>query len=118
MSTNEIFAPLATLQLAATHPTTPVSGDPARFGEMPLVCVVSESATTSRGTFARGGVYTLSVKGVDGGGNAAVAAGDILYYVDADTPVLSKKTAGHRFGIALEAVNSGATATIRVAVDY
>jgi hypothetical protein len=64
------------------------------------------------------GVFQLSVKGVDGGGNAAVAAGDILYYVDADTPKLSKKATGHRFGYALDAVLSGATTSIRVKVGY
>jgi hypothetical protein len=65
-----------------------------------------------------GGVYDLSVKGIDGGGNSAVAAGDILYYTDADSPPISKKATGVRFGYALEAVGSGATATIEVAVGY
>jgi hypothetical protein len=59
-------------------------------------------------------VGDFSVKGVDGNGNSAVAVGDAIWYVDADTPKLSKKSAGYFFGIALEAVNSAATATIQV----
>jgi len=59
-------------------------------------------------------VVSVSVKGVDGGGNSAVAVGDKLYYVDADTPPISKKTSGTFFGYALGAVSSGATATINV----
>lgn len=62
----------------------------------------------------RGGVFTCSVKGIDGSGNSAVAVGDPLYYVAADTPNVSKKTAGFLIGYALETVGSSATATIRV----
>jgi hypothetical protein len=61
-------------------------------------------------------VYDLSVKGVDDNGNSAVAVGDALFYVDADTPKVSKKASGYYIGIALETVNSGATATINVMV--
>jgi hypothetical protein len=64
------------------------------------------------------GVATFSVKGIDGGGSSAVAVGDILYYVNADTPKISKKNTGVRFGYALEAVSSGSTATIRVKIGY
>jgi hypothetical protein len=60
------------------------------------------------------GVYAVSVAAVNGGGNSAVAVGDPIYYVDADTPKLSKKTAGVLFGFALETIGSGSTATINV----
>ena len=101
------------LTLVCSHPTTPAAGDPVRFGGF---CGVAESAedTDGKTVVITEGVVSVSVKGVDGSGNAAVAVGDVIYYVDADTPVLSKKTAGKQFGYALEAVASSATATIKV----
>jgi hypothetical protein len=59
-------------------------------------------------------VADVSVKAVDGSGNSAVAVGDAIWYVDADTPKLSKKASGYFFGFALETITGGATATIRV----
>lgn len=120
MSTNEIFDPGDKLALAATHPTTPVSGGPARLGQIPLVCLVTEATNGGDGlaSYTLTGVHDLSVKGIDGSGNAAVVAGDILYYTDGDTPVLNKKTTGVRFGYALEGVSSGGTDTIRVKLGY
>jgi predicted RecA/RadA family phage recombinase len=105
------------LSLAATNPATPVSGDPVRVGQVPGVALTDERADGTT-TIQTDGVFTLSVKGVDGSGNAAIAAGDIVYYVDADTPKLSVKTTGVRFGYALDAVSSGATTAIRVKVGY
>ncbi len=102
------------LTIACTHPATPVAGGPVRIGEF---CGVAESAEAADGTTVvlTRGVVDVSVKAVDGSGNAAVAVGDKLYYTDADTPPLSKKTSGARlFGHALEAVTSGATDTINV----
>ncbi len=58
--------------------------------------------------------WDLSVKAVNDSGNSAIAVGDLIYYVDADTPKLSKKNSGYFFGYAQEAVISGATATINV----
>ena len=118
MATNRIFKDGDQLQLAATHPATPASGDPVRVGQIPGVALTNEDTADGLTTIQFDGVFDLSVKGVDGGGNSAVAVGDILYYVDADTPVLSKKTAGVRFGYALEAIASGGTDTIRVKVGY
>lgn len=105
------------LSVVATDPATPKSGDPVLVGQLPAVATTNERAdgTTSVDTH---GVFNLSVKGVDGGGNSAVAAGDLIYYVAADTPKLSKKATGVRFGYALAAVTSGSTATIPVKVGY
>jgi hypothetical protein len=65
------------------------------------------------------GVFTLSVKGENNAGNVAVAIGDILYHEAAATPKVNKdNVAGIRFGYALQAVTSGATATIRVKIGY
>jgi len=89
------------------------SGAPGLLGQLGFVAETDvRTDGTVTGAFA--GVYNLSVKGVDAGGNSAVAAGDIIYYVTADTPKLSKKNTGVRFGIALAAVTSGSTATIAV----
>lgn len=103
--------------MTCTDPTTPASGDPVHVGQIPGVALVAED-TAGLTTAALDGEFTLSVKGVDGGGNSAVADGDILYYVDADTPKLSKKTTGVRFGYARGAVISGATTTIPVEIGY
>ena len=101
-----------------SHPATPVSGDPVRVGELTGIALTNEgdggNAPTET-TVLFGDYYaTHSVKGVDGGGNSAVAVGDKLYYVDADTPPLSKKNTGRFYGFASDAVASGATTTIEV----
>jgi len=59
-------------------------------------------------------VYDLSVKGINDGGNSAVAVGDQIFINMDDTPVLSKKQTGEFFGFALEIVESAATTTINV----
>lgn len=117
MAKNIVFEDGDQIALAATDPTTPASGDPVVVGQLPGVALINEQAD-GKTTIKTNGVAALSVKGVDGGGNSAVAAGDILYYVAADTPKISKKNTGVRFGYALEAVSSGATTTIRVKIGY
>lgn len=103
------------LRVVCSHPTTPASGDPVRYGEMTGVALVAEDADGfTQVDFTPGRGWDLSVKGVDGAGNSAVAVGDKIYYVDADTPPLSKKATGRFFGFANGAVTSGATATIEV----
>lgn len=124
MARTEVFRDGRNLQLTATHPTTPTSGGPVRYGELVGVAVNAEDATSGRTTVTLAGVHLLSVKGIDGVGNSAVAAGDKLYYTDADTPPISKKATGRFVGYAVEAqiggtsyagtVTSGSTATIPV----
>lgn len=109
--------PGKTINAAATHPATPASGDPVRVGEIPGVAITKEAEggnAAGECTIALEGVFNLSVKGIDGGGNSAVAKGDKIYYNDADTPPLSKKVAGKLFGKALGTVSLGATTTIPV----
>lgn len=119
MATNEVFDPGDNLSVTCSHPTTPASGDPVRYGELVGVAQTDERTDGTTSVTFRG-VHLLSVKGVDGGGNSAVAVGDKLYYVDADTPPISKKTSGRFVGHAVEAngnagtVGAGATATIPV----
>lgn len=119
MAKNLIYGEVKGLAVVCSHPATPASGDPVRFGEMTGVALTDEGEGGAGSTetvvdFTPGNVYDLSVKGVDGSGNAAVAVGDKLYYTDADTPVLNKKTTGRFFGFALEAISSGSTDTIKV----
>lgn len=117
MAKNRKYVEGDNLSVVVTNPAAPVSGDPVRYGQRPGVALTDERAdgTTS---VQFDGVFELSVQGVDQGGNSAVAAGDILYYTDADTPKLSKKNTGVRFGYAKGTVGSGATATIEVIVGY
>jgi len=92
------------------------SGDPYVLGQIPCVAL-GDIAENENGEAARRGVFNLSVRGVDGAGNSAVALGDQLYYVAADTPKLSKKNSGVPFGKALGTVAGGATSTIPVLLD-
>ena len=121
MAKNIVFEDGDQIALAATDPTTPASGDPVVVGQLPGVALINEAADGNT-TVKTNGVATLSVKGVTtAAAGSAVAAGDILYYVPGNTPKLSKAsgdTGAVRFGYALEAVTSGATATIRVKIGY
>jgi predicted RecA/RadA family phage recombinase len=117
MATNEVFEHGKNLSLVCSDPTTPASGDPVICGQIPGVAMTAER-TDGTTSVTLEGVHTLSVKGIDGSGNSAVARGDILYYVAADTPKISKKATGVRFGYALETVSSGGTSTIRVLLGY
>lgn len=120
MATNQVHTDneLGTLRVVCSQPTTPASGDPVLFGQVPGVALTDE-ASDGTTTIATKGVFALSVQGADGAGNAAIAAGDILYYDSAATVKVNKdSTNGVRFGYALSAVSSGATSTINVKVGY
>jgi hypothetical protein len=104
--------------VVCSSPTTPAARDVVRFGYQTGIALTDESAggNASGYTTVDCGPWTkyLSVKGVDANGNSAVAVGDTIYFVDADTPKLSKKATGYAFGVALGAVDSGATTVIPV----
>ena len=112
MATNRVFETGKMLSVATA--STVLSGDPVIVGAMAGVAQTDYDATTGETTIDFGGVYNLSVKGIDDAGNSAVAVGDPIYYVTGDTPVLSKKRTGVLFGYALDVVVSAATTTIRV----
>jgi len=118
MATNIVFDPGNQLSVVCSDPTTPASGDPVRYGNLCGVALTAEAdggnATGYTSVHFGPFVADLSVKAVDDSGNSAVAVGDALFYVDADTPKLSKKQAGYFFGFALEAIGSGSTDTINV----
>lgn len=90
-----------------------LSGDPVVVGQIPGVALTDTDADGKVVVDTRG-VFDLSVKAVDGVGNSAVAVGDAIYYVETDTPKLSKKNTGVLFGWALKAIAAGATDTIQV----
>lgn len=117
MATNKVYSDTI-LSVVCSDPATPASGDPVRVGSFTGVAVTDEgeggNAATNTSVDFGVGVWDLSVKGVNDAGDSAVAVGDAIYYVDADTPKLSKKVSGYFFGIALETVAGGATATINV----
>lgn len=122
MATNEVFEDGMNLSLTCSHPTTPASGDPVRYGEIVGVAQTAEQADGKTSVTFKG-VHLLSVKGIDGSGNSAVAVGDRLYYTDADTPPISKKATGRPVGFAVATetnagtVGSSATATIPVLLE-
>lgn len=113
MSRNRLFANGRHLSLPV--PVGTKSGDPVAVGQIGGVAL-EDRDSTGETTVDRRGVYALTVKAVNGAGNSAIAAGDKLFFVEADTPKLSKKDTGVFFGYALKAVAAGATATIPVAL--
>lgn len=118
MATNIVREPGWNLSVVCSDPTTPASGDPVRFGELTGIALTDEGGgqndATKTSVYFGPCVVDVSVKAVDGSGNSAVAVGDSIFYVDADTPKLSKKASGYLFGIALEAIDAGGTDTINV----
>lgn len=114
MATNIKYEPGYERDVVVSNPTTPASNDPVRCGHLTGLALTDERSdgytTVNFGPF----IADLSVKGVDGSGDSAVALYDALWYVDADTPKLSKKSTGYFFGFALEAIGSGETDTIQV----
>lgn len=117
MAKNAVYVEGDELSVVVTDPATPKSGDPVIYGQRPGVAMTDERADGTT-TVDFDGVYNLSVKGVDGSGNSAVAEGDILYYVAADTPKLSKKATGVRYGYAKGVITGGQTANIDVIIGY
>jgi len=105
--------------VVCSSPTTPVARDPVRYVVLTGIALTDEGGggNIAGETTVDFGPRTdaLSVAGIiDGPANQAVADGDSIYYVDADTPKLSKKASGYLYGIARGAVVSGATTTINV----
>lgn len=111
MAKNQIFASGRQLTVAVASGTA--SGDPVLVGTMTGVAL-EDRDSNGNAPVAFDGVYDLSVKAIDDAGNSAVALGDHIYLVNADTPKLSKKASGNFFGFALEAITGGSTDTIRV----
>lgn len=121
MATNRIFEKGTQLVVAPTDaPNDPAeSGDPVLLGDLPGVALTDaddDIASDGEATVQFDGVFDLEVVGEDNAGNAAITAGDIVFYDGGEINV--DDTDGTRFGYALEDVASGATTTIRVKVGY
>lgn len=121
MSTNEIFKPGWNLSVVCSHPATPASGDPIRYGEMTGIAETDEgdggNGTTTTSVYFGPGVYDLTVDDNEGTG---IAVGDSIYYHDTGTGTGSVNLNNSAtamdafFGIALETVSADATTEIRV----
>lgn len=114
MSANQRYEDVRGLPVVVTDPAVPASGDPVRYGNMTGTALLNEGdggvalATQTVVDFGVA-VYDHTVQDTVGGG---IAVGNVLYYVDAVG--LCNNSAGYPFGIALEAVGAGQTATIKV----
>ena len=92
------------------------SGDPVAVGKMSGVALTDENAS-GMAMVARDGVFRLAVRGQDAvPANVAVNVGDELYWDNTPGEVNRDATNGVFLGYALEAVASGATTTIKVAL--
>lgn len=90
------------------------SGDPVVIGQIPGV-LMNDADSLGNGVMQKDGIFNLSVKGENSGGNAAITLGAKLYF-DSAKAVLNGDTGKVFFGYALAGVGSGATATIPVQV--
>lgn len=129
MAKNIIFDEGDSLSVVCTQPASPVSGDPVLLGDVPGVALTDMgkggNVATRTSVQLGEGVISTPVKGVNGAGNSAVSDGDVIYYVAGDSPPLSKKATGVRYGVAIghpsdtgTLVAAGATTTIRVRIGY
>jgi len=116
VATNKVFESGKILEVAVA--STVKSGDMVVINDLVGVALTDYDASSGKATIDFAGVYLFSVKGVNGAGNVAVAAGDALYYVSGDNPPISKKTSGIPVGHALATVGSGSTASIAVRSNY
>lgn len=102
-------------------PVGTLSGTPLVLGDLPCVAVTDKDRwTTGDASVQCDGSFKLAVKGVTtGGGNSAIAVGQILYLLTGGEISANSSGAGaKRFGYALEPVGSGATTTIEVKIGY
>lgn len=117
MAVNRLYAQNGLTLPNLTVPAGALSGAPVVVGQLPGV-LLTDADSLNTGIIQKDGIFNLSVKGVNSGGNSAVAFGDILYYNSGATPKINKDSGGVRFGYALGAVASAATGTIPVQVGY
>jgi hypothetical protein len=96
--------------------TLPLSGDPCIAGAV-LVGVANQTGVSGGSVvLSRRGIYNLSVLAKHASGvNDAVVVGDQLF-INTTTAVISKDATALPFGVALDAIGAGSTATIRVLI--
>ena len=114
MATNEVYYPGDTLPLPVLAGTK--SGDPVVIGTIAGVALEDRDAAGNAPVRVKG-VFKLSVTGHNGAENEAIGVGDKVYYTAGGTPAINANAnTGKEFGVALEAIAAGATATIPVAL--
>jgi hypothetical protein len=112
MADNIKYEPGWKLDLTCTKPDAPDSNDPVRIGYLTGIAEDDEDAAGKTPVNTGPFVGKFSVK--DNGGSG-ISIGDVLWYHDDQTPLLDNvSTGGYYYGIALEAVGAGLTATIQV----
>ena len=115
MATNEIYEHGDYVEV--TVGASVAAGTPVLIGNglTGVTVTATASSGTQVATVARKGVFDLSVKAINAGGNTTIAVGDRIYFTSGDTPKLNVKVASPPFGFALEVIStSGATDTIKV----
>lgn len=102
-----------TWPVVVSDPAAPDSGDPVRFGSMTGIAMLDEGdgGVAATETVVDFGMYVANHPVTDV--VAGIAVGDTVYYVDANDR-LENLTTGTPYGIALETVDAGLTATIKV----
>lgn len=119
MATNVIFEAVSTLSLPVPNGT--VSGQPLVLfsGKLPCLALTDEFEGGNADNYATvavsGAVWVaeIPVHGEDAAGAAAISVGDLIA-IDGDGEFNKDTTNGAEWGIALAAVASDATTTIRV----
>lgn len=120
MATNQVYEHGDQFQIVASavdEPATPTSGDPVLIGALPAVAltdVYEDLDGVEKITIKTNGVYDLAVE-AEGG---AIAIGDIVYYDAGDEGLNGASSGNTRYGYALGAIDSGATAVIPVKIGY
>ena len=115
MADNIKYEPGWSLDLTCTKPDKPNSGDPVRIGNLTGIALTDEDAAGKTVVNTGPFVAKFAVKATGGSG---IDVGDTIWYHDDQTPPLDNvPTEGYYYGIALEAVTAGQTATIQVYHD-
>lgn len=121
MATNRVRKDGYHLSVVCSHPTTPASGDPVRYGALTGVALTDESADGNPTGYTSvdfgPSVWDLTVDDNEGTG---IAVGDPIYYHDSGTGTgsvnLNNSATSNDgfFGVALETVGANATTLINV----
>lgn len=116
MATNIVYETRAAVRLAIDFGASVSSGDVEFLNDLGFL-VLEDSDSNDVATAELIGIQTvvdLSVTGEDDAGNSAVSVGETIYK---DGTAYNKDAVnGTKVGYALEAVGSGSTATIQVAL--
>lgn len=113
MANNMIRRPGEQRAATVSHPSSANSGDPVRVGLLTGVALTDVDGAGVATVDFGPATWLLPVAAVDASGDAAIVAGDALYYNDGDSPPLNKRV-GLFFGVADEGVAAGETAVIEV----